>query len=487
MTVTSCAAIDLGAASGRVVVADCDGERITLREAARFETPCRRDPECGYMCWDVDAIEAQVAAGVEAAHALAPLHSVGVDSWGVDYVLLDGRRRRSAPAVSYRDGRTRDTMEEVFARVPAEEIYRRTGIQFLPINTLYQLAATARDHPEWLARSEHLLLFPSYVTFRLCGAFANEYTHATTTQLYSLGADDWDGDLLAAAGVPRALLGKPVEPGTIVGELPMGALGRRVQVVAPGTHDTASSVAAIPLQGTDEAFISSGTWSLMGVESPRPHADETARRLNFSNEGGVARRFRVLKNIVGLWLAQRLREELGAPDHAALVAAAEAAPPWRCLIDPNDPRFVNPPSMVAAVRAVCAETGQPDPGDMGGLARCVFDSLALSYRKVKLELEAIRGRPLARIRIVGGGSRNRLLDQLCADACQLPVSAGPVETAALGNVCVQLLALGALGSLAEARALVQRSFPVEDFVPRGAVPEAALARFQAFGREERRS
>jgi rhamnulokinase len=480
MTVTSCAAIDLGASSGRVVVADWDGEHITLREAARFDTPTLRDPASGYQCWDVEAIEAHVRAGLEAAQALAPLRSVGVDSWGVDYVLLDEHLRRAAPAVSYRDARTSGTMEEVFARVPRDEIYRRTGIQFMPLNTLYQLAATARDHPEWLARSRHLLLLPSYVAFRLCGALANEYTDATTTQLYSLAGDDWDAELLAAAGVPRALLGEPVEPGTVVGELPAGAAGRRVQVVAPGTHDTASSVAAIPLQGTDEIFISSGTWSLMGIESPVPFADATARRLNFSNEGGVERRFRVLKNIVGLWLAQRLREELGAPDHAALVAAAEAATPWRCLIDPTDPRFVNPPSMVAAVRAFCAETGQPDPGGMGGLARCAYDSLALSYRRVKLELEAMRGRPLTGVRIVGGGSRNRLLDQLCADACQLPVSAGPVETAALGNVCVQLMALGAVGSLADARAIVKRSFPVEEFVPRSAVPEAAWARFRAF-------
>jgi len=480
MTVTSCAAIDLGAASGRVVVADCDGERIALREATRFETPGLRDPGSGYRCWDVDAIEAHVRAGLEAAQALAPLRSVGVDSWGVDYVLLDEHRRRAAPAVSYRDDRTLGTMEQVFARIPPGEIYRRTGIQFMPLNTLYQLAATVRDHPEWLARAHHLLLLPSYVAFRLCGALANEYTHATTTQLYSLLEDDWDPELLAVAGVTRPLLGAVVEPGTIVGELPVGAAGGRVRVIAPATHDTASSVAAIPLRGADEVFISSGTWSLMGIESPQPYAGATAQRLNFANEGGVGRRYRVLKNVVGLWLAQRLREELGAPDHAALVTAAEAAPPWRCLIDPEDQRFVNPPSMVAALRSFCAETGQPEPGDLASLARCAFDSLALSYRRVKLELEMMCGRPLTRVRIVGGGSRNRLLDQLCADACQLPVSAGPVETAALGNACVQLIALGAVSSLAEARAMVERSFPVEEFVPGRPVPEAAWARFLAF-------
>jgi rhamnulokinase len=480
MTSTSCAAIDLGAASGRVAVADFDGDRIVLREAGRFETPSLTDPGSGHLCWDVDAIEARVRERLAAACRLAPLSSIGVDSWGVDYVLVDGDGRRVAPAVSYRDERTRGVMEEVFARVPADEIYRRTGIQFLPLNTLYQLAATSRDRPEWLARASHLLLLPCYVTSRLCGALVNEYTHATTTQVYRLAGDGWDEALLAAVGVPRALLVDAVEPGTVVGELPAAAGAPRVQVVMPGTHDTASAVAAIPLAGPDEVFISSGTWSLMGIESARPHADAAARRLNFSNEGGVERRYRVLKNILGLWIAQRLREELGAPDHGVVVAAAEAAPPWRCLVDPADPRFVNPPSMVAALSAFCAETGQPDPGGLGGLARCAFESLALSYRRVKLELEEMTGRPMARVRIVGGGSRNRLLDQLCADACQLPVSAGPVETSVLGNACVQLIALGALGSLAEARALVSRSFPAEEFLPRGAVPGDAWARFQAF-------
>jgi len=484
MAVTSCAAIDLGAASGRVVVADFDGERIALREAGRFEIPSAIDPACGYVCWDVDAIEARIAGSLEAAGALAPLASVGVDGWGVDFVLLDERGRRTAPAVSYRDGRTRGAMEAVFARVPADEIYRRTGIQFLPLNTLYQLAATARDHPEWLARARTLLLLPCWFTHRLCGAVANEYTHATTTQLYALGGEGWEADLLAAAGVARGLPAGVVEPGTIVGELPARAGAARVQVVMTATHDTASAVAGTPLGGPGEIFISSGTWSLMGVESARPYADATARHLNFANEGGVERRYRVLKNIVGLWPAQRLRAELGAADAAAVVAAAEAAPPWRCLVDLADPRFVNPPSMAEALRGFCAETGQPDPGGLGGLARCAFESLALTYRCVRLELEAMTGRAPTRVRIVGGGARNQLLDQLCADACQLPVSAGPVEATVLGNAGVQLVALGALRSLAEARDVVRRSLPEEEFLPRGRVPDDAWARFQAL-REER--
>jgi rhamnulokinase len=488
MTVTSCAAVDLGAGSGRVVLAECDGERLSLREALRFETPLGRDRESGYQCWDLDAIEARVLEGLRAATADSPVQSLGVDTWGLDYVLLDGERRRVGPAVSYRDGRTLGIMEEVFARISAEEIYRRTGIQFLTFNTLYQLAATARRNPEWLERACHLLMLPSYLHFRLCGALTNEYTDATTTQMYSLEANDWDDELLAAAGVSREVMAPVVEPGTIVGETQVpGGGGGRMKVVASGTHDTASAVAATPLEGPDEAFISSGTWSLMGIESPVPYANATARRLNFANEGGLERRYRVLKNIMGLWLVQRIRQESGSPDHATLVEAASAAKAWRSLVHPDDPRFLNPASMTATIRSFCAETGQPVPEGLGALARCAIDSLALSYRQVKDEIETLRGRPLSRIHIIGGGCQNRLLNQLCADACRLPVSAGPVETTALGNACGQLMALGVLRSLADARALVRQSYAVEEFLPREAVPEAVWEKFQSLAKERTRS
>jgi rhamnulokinase len=478
MATISCAAIDLGASNGRVVVATLDGDRIGLREAHRFETPLVQD-RSGYQCWDVDAIEAGVREGLRAAAALAPLASVGVDTWGVDFALVDGAGARVAPVVSYRDARTQRSMKDVVDRLGAGELYRRTGIQLQPFNTLFQLAATAAREPGWLARARRCLLLPDWFHFRLCGVQANEYTDATTTQLWSIHADDWDDALLAAAGIGPGLLSRPVEPGTPLGtvELP----GGRARVIAPATHDTASSVAAIPLEGTDTAYISSGTWSLMGIESRVPLAGEDALRENVTNEGGVERRFRVLKNIVGLWLTQRIRQELGGEDHAALVAAAAAAAPWRSLIDPEDPRFYNPPSMIEAVRGFCAETDQPVPEGAGALARCAFESLALCYRRTAAGLAALRGRPLERIHIVGGGSQNRLLDQLCADACQLPVRAGPVETAALGNACVQLIALGALPSLDAARALVRRSFEVVELAPGAPPPPEALQRFEGFG------
>jgi rhamnulokinase len=480
MSTTRCAAIDLGASNGRVVVVDCDGERLGLSEVRRFDTPRLRDPRTGYHCWDLHGIEREVLAGLAAAAAMTPLASVGVDGWGVDYVLVDDQRIPVAPAVSYRDDRTRGMMDAVFAQMPPEEIYRRTGIQFQPFNTLYQLAATARQQPSWLARARHLLMLPDYLHVRLGGAIANEYTNATTTQLCDLAGGDWDGDLLAAAGIARELVTRPVAPGTILGESTAPGGGPPFQVTAPATHDTASAVAGIPLAGFEEVFISSGSWSLMGVESPRPLADATARRLNFSNEGGVERRYRVLKNIAGLWLVQRIAQELAISDAALLVAAAEAAAPWRCLIDPDEPRFLNPPSMIAAIRGFCAETGQPEPSDPGALVRCALESLALCYRRVKAELERLLGHPVTRIHIGGGGGQNRLLDQLAADACQVPVIVGPAEISVLGNACVQLIALGVLGSLGEARAMIGRSFAALEVTPGPPVPDAVWARFEGF-------
>jgi rhamnulokinase len=255
--------------------------------------------------------------------------------------------------------------------------------------------------------------------------------------------------------------------------------GRASKVIAPATHDTASSVAAIPLDGEDDIFLSSGTWSLMGIESRTPFATDAARRLNISNEGGVERRYRVLKNIAGLWLLERIRQQMGI-DHDQLIEAARAAAPWRSLIDPQDPVFFNPPSMVDAIAGFCAATDQPRPATAGELARTIFESLALSYRTVAGELASLRGRPASRIHIAGGGSRNQLLNQLAADACELPVRTGPVETSALGNACVQLIGLGVLPSLDAARALIRRSFPAQDYQPQTPVPDHALERFASF-------
>lgn len=476
-----CAAVDLGANSGRVAGVAYDGERLELQEARRFDTPRRRDDATGYQCWDVDALEREIRLGLSAAAHSTPLESVGVDGWGVDYVLLDERHQRVGPAVSYRDARTRDAMAAVFERLPASDVYRRTGIQLQPFNTLYQLAATARAHPEWLERARHLLMLPDYFHYRLAGAIANEYTNATTTQLYGVAEDDWDDGLLALAGISRQLVTRPVRPGTLLGVTSDLGGGRELKVTAPATHDTASAVAAIPLASPREAFIISGTWSLMGIEREHPLVGDAARRLNVSNEGGVERRYRVLKNIAGLWLLQCLGRELGQPE-ARLIAAAADAPAWRSSIDPADPRFSNPPSMVSAIRGFCAETGQAEPESEGALARCALESLALDYRRVKDELETLLGEPLTAVRIGGGGGRNGLLNQLAADACEVPVRVGPVESSLLGNACVQLIALGALADLEAARAVLRRSSVLLEVLPRQAVPDAVLHRFASWAR-----
>jgi rhamnulokinase len=472
------AAIDLGASTGRIVIAQICAGRLLLQEAHRFATPMIQDPETGYTCWDLERIESEVLRGLTFAEAL-PIQSLGIDAWGVDHVLLDQDLRRVGPAVSYRDGRTEGVMARVFRRLPAERIYQGTGIQLLPINSLFQLAQTAQAHPDWMERTRHFLMVPDYLNFRLCGVLANEYTNATTTQMYRIAGDDWDSELLAVAGLKRAQMLSPVEPGTVLAEIaqPFGS-GQRVALVAPATHDTASAVAAIPFEDENETFISSGTWSIMGFESFRPYADAVARGFNFSNEGGVERRYRVLKNIPGLWQIQKIAKEMGL-GHGDLVQAADSAQPWVSLINPWDDKFINPPSMNAAIQQFCSETGQPVPSGAGPLARCVFESLALAYGRVKEEIETLRGHAVTRIRIVGGGSQNRLLNQLCADACQVPVTAGPTETSAIGNACVQLMAMGVFRDLGEAREAVRRSYPVELFEPSRSIPEAASRRFKS--------
>ena len=479
-----CAAADLGAGSGRVIVGQIVRDQLHLTEAHRFQTPLRRNGDQGsrcegcdrsYFCWDIDAIEKHVLTGIQAA--ASPLASVGVDSWGVDYLLLDESGRRIGCPVSYRDPRTEGVMERVFGRVPRDEVYRRTGIQFQPFNTLYQLAATSAQEPSWLAGARRLLMVPDYLHYRLSGVAVAETTNASTTQLLAVGGD-WDADLLAAAGVDKRLMGRLVEPGTVLGDM-AAAIGPQggIKVIAPPTHDTASAVAGAPLKSIDEAYISSGTWSLMGIESWWPYATPAAMTMNVSNERGYERRYRVLKNIMGLWLIQRVAHEMNVAIDDGLIAAARAAIPWRSIVNPDDGRFLNPTSMTDSIRGFCSRTDQPEPVTPADLARCIFDSLALSYRKTKAELEALKGSPLTKIRIIGGGSKNVLLNQLCADACGVPVSAGPAETSAIGNICVQLIALGGLRDLDDARRLVRRSFPIVEYMPRASVPDSVWTRF----------
>jgi len=324
-------------------------------------------------------------------------------------------------------------------------------------------------------------MIPDYFHFRLCGAMANEYTDATTTQLLNLDGT-WDKDLFAAAGLQHIWMQPPVAAGTVLGEARFG--GKAAKVVAGTTHDTASAVVGTPFGGETEAFLSSGTWSLMGVESVVPYASEQALKWNFANEGGFGRRYRVLKNIMGLWLLQRITQEFQIPIDDALLSATAEAMPWRSIVNPDDGRFLNPASMKQAIQQFCVETGQPAPETAPQFARCALESLALSYKLVKEQLESLRGQKLTRIRIVGGGTKNRLLNQLCANACQLPVSAGPVEASALGNICSQMIAMGEIPSLNAARAVIRNSFEISEYRPLEPIPDSVLKSFSKMQHQE---
>lgn len=471
---TTLLAVDLGAESGRVVRGEFTGDVLRLSEVSRFPTGMTRIR--GHLRWDLDRILENVTgalarAGEPAqAESSSPISSIGVDTWGVDFGLLDQSEQLLDLPVAYRDSRTEGIMEAFFERIPRDSIYERTGIQFLPFNTLYQLASMAESGDPTLERAQHLLLMPDLVHHHLTGERTTEFTNATTTQCFDPRRGGWDHGLLEAAGVSLSLMQNVVGAGSVVGALRPavgGATGLgAIPVIAPATHDTASAVAAVPSGGEDWAYISSGTWSLMGVETRTPVITGEALRFNFTNEGGIAGTNRLLKNITGLWLVQRLRDEL-APDtdYGELSEWASSAPPLVSLVQPDDPRFLNPGSMVEAITGFCAETSQPVPATTEAFVRCAFESLALRYRTVLGEIEQLTGRRLDTIHVVGGGARNRLLNQMTADATGRPVVAGPVEATAVGNLLAQALGLGVLASHAEGRAIVRRSFPVESFEP----------------------
>jgi rhamnulokinase len=459
-------AADLGAETGRVVAGSFDGERIAVEEVHRFANPPVE--VAGTLFWDVLRLHAGVVDGIRAAGRVA---SVGIDTWGVDFGLLDRAGRLVANPVHYRDRRTDGMPEEAFRRVPRQEIYSRTGIQFMPINTLYQLFAMARSGDPQLEAADRLLTMPALLAYWLSGVQADEFTDATTTQCYDARAGGWATDLLDRLGIPSRIFGEVVPPGTVLGSLQSGFSLGPVKVIAPGTHDTASAVAAVPFEpGRRAAYISSGTWSLVGLEVPRPIINAAALDSNLTNEGGVAGTFRLLKNVMGLWLLQECRRAwAGTPadlPYGDLLRLAEEAPAFGALIDPDDERLLAPGDMPARLATLAAEHGAALPPDPGQVARCIFESLALKYRATIEQLEHVTGSNIETIHVIGGGAQNRLLCQMTADACARPVMAGPIEATAIGNLIVQAITLGLVASLAEARQMVRASTSVEVFEPR---------------------
>lgn len=494
-------AVDLGAGSGRVFLggaaagdpsnasesprAPSSGE-LLLDEVRRFTYPPRRVD--GHLRWDFELIAREILAGLADAAGAARergrhVHSIGVDSWGVDYGLTDADGRLIEDPICYRDDRTAGAMEAAFHMMPRAEIFGRTGAQFLAINTLFQLVAHASEGIP--ARAAHLLLIPDLVNARLTGRAVTEYTNATTTQLVSATTGVWDEELLAAMGLPRKLFGPIVPTGTTIGPL-AAALARPAGldgtvVVAPATHDTGSAVAGTPLQD-DWAYISSGTWSLVGIERRAPLIDDAAAAHNFTNEGGAFGTVRLLKNSMGLWILESCRREWQTAglevDYAHLlekVAAQDSAG----FIFPDDPRLLNPPSMLAAVAEQMRETGQDPVSTPSHVAKVVLDSLALRYGSIIETIESVAGHAVRGVQIVGGGSRNAYLNQATATVTGLPVLAGPVEATVIGNVIVQAIAAGQFASLGEARRHVAMHIASARFDPKPTAQwTAARARYR---------
>lgn len=466
-------AFDLGAESGRGVLGHFDGQRLQLQEIHRFaNTPAAT---LDTLHWDVLNLYNEMIAGLrKAAGQFGGIDSVGVDTWGVDFALLGRGGLLLGNPRHYRDPHTEAAMDLAFQKVPREELFARTGIQFMRFNSLFQLIAMQRDRSPLLEVAESLLFIPDLFHYFFTGIKVNEYTDASTSQMLDPAKRNWDYDLINRFSIPTRLLGSITMPGTILGPLRVRICAETglspVPVILPATHDTAAAVAAVPAQGSSWAFISSGTWSLMGAELDQPLINEDVRAANFTNEGGVGGTIRFLKNIAGLWLVQECRrcwERAGSNfSYDELVALAQTAPPFVSLVDPDDGSFMLPQNMPAALADFCRRTAQPAPSEPGAVVRCALESLALRYRWVLEKLEALTGRKLDLIHVVGGGSQNALLCQLTADACNRPVLAGPVEATAIGNLLVQAIGLKLVGSLAEGREVVRRSFELKHYEPR---------------------
>jgi rhamnulokinase len=476
------AAIDLGAESGRVVVGDFDGHRLSLDVVHRFaNVPVSVS---GTLHWDVLRLFGDISAGLRKAGAAGELASCGVDTWGVDFGLLDGRGRLLANPIHYRDARTAGMTETAFETISREELYAVTGIALMEINTIFQLLAMARADDPLLDQADRLLMTADLFAHFLAGSSVAEYTLASTSQALDARSRDWARPLLERLGIPTSLLPEIVPPGTIVGglvpDLAASSGLSRTRVVLPASHDTASAVVGTPLVSPSTAFLSSGTWSLVGLETREPAINAVSRAANLTNEGGANDAILLLANVVGLWLVQESRRALWAdrepPTYEALAGIAEAAPAFTAFIDPDDERFLRPGDLPSRIREFCAETGQPVPEDPGTLIRVILESLALRYAAALDQLAQASGRTIDSLRIVGGGSSNRLLCRLTANATGLEVRAGPTEATAIGSLALQAIAAGELASVAEARELTARSFPPTTYEPAGDWAEAR-ARF----------
>lgn len=456
-------AIDIGASSGRHILGWLEDGKLQMEEIHRF--PNGNVTRDGSLCWDYESLHASIVEGLRKAGEMgkAPTY-IAIDTWGVDYVLLDGADRPLGKTYAYRDSRTEGVEETIAAIIPNEALYARTGTQRQSFNTIYQLWAGR----EWFDQAESMLMVPDYLNWRLTGVKRWEYTFASTTGLLNAASKDWDWEIIDKLGYPRRLFGPLTMPGTVVGPLSddiAARVGYQATVVQSASHDTASAVMAVPAEGDDAVWISSGTWSLMGVELPEPITSPASCALNLTNEGGYDYRYRYLKNIMGLWIVQNIRKELGPDQYgfAELSRLAAEAGEFPTVIDCQDQSLMAPQSMIEAIKALCVRSNQPVPETVGQLMRCAYQSLARCYADTIREIADITGKQFSALYIVGGGSQDNYLNALTAKTCGITVYTGPTEATAIGNLLCQAIAAGDLSGLAAARQVVRDSFRLGRF------------------------
>lgn len=478
-------AIDIGASSGRHILGHLEDGRMVLEEVHRFQN--RQIRKNGHDCWDLDYLWQGILDGLKACKKAGKIPlTLGIDTWAVDFVLLDRQGNLLGDTVAYRDSRTQGADRLVEEKISPEELYARTGIQKQLFNTIYQLAALEKEQPGQLEEASGLLMIPDYFHYLLTGVRKQEYTNATSTGLVNAGEKTWDRELLERLGLPQKLFGPLSMPGAPVGPLReeiAREVGFQTRVVLPATHDTGSAFLAVPALEERSVYLSSGTWSLLGVENESPITTQASRLENFTNEGGAWYRYRYLKNIMGLWMIQSIRRELNGVEYVEgktrapwtlevqagervwsfpdLIEAAKEAEDFPSLVDANQEAFLAPTSMIAALQKACAQTGQPVPATVGQLMQCVYRSLTLCYKKAIEDLSRLTGHTYRAIHIVGGGCQDNYLNRMTAAVTGLPVWAGPVEGTAIGNLVVQMISGGEFSDLAQARACIRRSFPVE--------------------------
>ncbi len=465
-------AFDLGASSGRAMLGTLENGKLKLTEVHRFKNQMTRIH--GTYFWNIFNLFDELKTGLKKCVSELKIQpqSIGIDTWGVDYALANSAGRLTGLPFAYRDHRTDHSMEQFFQRLPKKETYLLSGIQFMQFNTLFQLFASVQNEDPELKQAEKMLFTPDALNYLFTGVQKNEYTIASTSQMLKPGKPEWEYKLFDAAGIDRKLGGEIIYPGTMLGnilpEIQEETGSENIPCVAVASHDTASAVASVPADGKNWAYLSSGTWSLLGIESPNPLVSEKSLEMNFTNEGGVEGTTRFLKNIMGMWLIQeckRIWDQEKEITWHEIVRLSNSSLPFKCLINPDDSAFLNPGNMPGAIQNYCRKTRQPIPENKGEIARCIYDSLALKYKYTIGQIETITGETIEKLHIIGGGANNELLNRFTASATGIPVIAGPTEATAIGNILMQAKALGVLNSLKEVREVVKNSFEVKIYHP----------------------